>query len=1112
MIRSPGRAFLPRKLLVVAAAAVLLAAGAALALPLLVDVNSYRGLIQQKAEEALGRKVTLGPMKLSVLPTVAIRVERPEVEGLLKADSLAVGVRLMPLLLSGSIDVRRVVLERADLTLTRDEDGSWQLLGPGAPGATTADAPEGGPPAGRSFALASLVVRGASVTVRDARRGGGEPLRVGLDLDGSVRGSTTGDLEVEIDGGVETEGLSLQVRGGVQRRGSSTAFDLLVDRARVDLARASRLASSWGVPWPLPDGLVTSRSLELGGRLAGRLEDGRLASLDLADVVVRDAAVTLARDRGGRWNFESLTEAPGGGSAGDAGGPAPAPAITVKNLRLADARVALRDEAGGPRPVELSLEKVSLVVQELAPDRPVRLELEAEVNPGGGSIRAGGSLPPLTGAGRDVPIDAEASLDGIEVAGIRPYLAAAIGIEPESGRASASVTMKGTYPARLAAAGRLDLDALELAGSDDSITGTLSFDLTAAEGGSQVRFDKLEAAVGDSRVALRGSIDGRGGRKVADVEILPASLDASDLARMLRLAGASVPVEFSAGRPVTLQGRVRGDLGRPRELDLSGRVEVADLTLRHASMTRPLEQVRGTLTLKRDGFDVSGFSAVIGGSDVAGSLSAERLEAPRVTFALTSRRADFWELMSFMKEEPARAAGAGGPSQTAGDDSLAKVSARGTLQIGEGTFGEVAFRDLKTTLALEGRTLRLDPIGMALYGGGMTGSASLDLRANPPVCTIAARASGIDADPLLAAGAGLQGVLAGRLSGDLSVTASGSDQQAIVRSARGGGTLRVQDGHAGALNVLKILSRATDVMGERSLNAVSAKLSEQGTDFSDLSATLEVAGGKIRAKRFSLTTPDLELVDDGTLDMSAGTIEVEGEIVFSQGLSQAMVDEGSKAADYFWDTKRGRVNLPVTLAGPIAAPRPSIDWSTAGRQLARRRVHETLRGRLAEAGLSELVGGGASTLPERRRSGAATGTGAPATEEKSVAPAAPRDGRPGDGSAQRGGIAITLDEHDFSGNFLLPDLKLKGTLRGTDISGATVSVGDEKGRVLHEESLDGKIGRFYETRDRSAPAVIPFRLTVEGKRIAASRRGVTVTIVARDASGATSTRSFQVER
>ena len=75
------------------------------ALPFLIDVNRYRGLIENRAEQALGRDVELGEMKISLFP-LGVRVDDVRIgslpgEGpgdLLTVDHVKVGARLIPLL------------------------------------------------------------------------------------------------------------------------------------------------------------------------------------------------------------------------------------------------------------------------------------------------------------------------------------------------------------------------------------------------------------------------------------------------------------------------------------------------------------------------------------------------------------------------------------------------------------------------------------------------------------------------------------------------------------------------------------------------------------------------------------------------------------------------------------------------------------------------------------------------------------------------------------------------------------------------------------------------------------------------------------------------------
>ena len=99
---------------------------ALLLIPMLVDVNRYRDVIERRAEEALGREVDLGPMKLSLLPALAIHVQDVRIgalpgegrDDLLTLRGLRVGARLMPLL-DNKLEVTSVVLEGPSLSLQR---------------------------------------------------------------------------------------------------------------------------------------------------------------------------------------------------------------------------------------------------------------------------------------------------------------------------------------------------------------------------------------------------------------------------------------------------------------------------------------------------------------------------------------------------------------------------------------------------------------------------------------------------------------------------------------------------------------------------------------------------------------------------------------------------------------------------------------------------------------------------------------------------------------------------------------------------------------------------------------------------------------------------------
>jgi hypothetical protein len=162
-------------------------------------------------------------------------------------------------------------------------------------------------------------------------------------------------------------------------------------------------------------------------------------------------------------------------------------------------------------------------------------------------------------------------------------------------------------------------------------------------------------------------------------------------------------------------------------------------------------------------------------------------------------------------------------------------------------------------------------------------------------------------------------------------------------------------------------------------------------------------------------------------------------------------------------------------------------------------LRETVGEKLKDAGLGDLLGDRAGKQPPVQGRGGETNGSASASPAPSATSAA-------------GELSIAIDESGFTGNFLIPDLKVKGTLRGSGITSASVTVTDEKGRVVAEESLAEKISKYYTAHDRAAPASINFRVTVDGSKLVGSRKGVSAQVTVKDAGGRTVTKVVEVNR
>lgn len=139
----------------------------AIALPFLINVNSFRPEIESNLSSTLGRAVKVGDLSLSLLSgsveanDLSI-ADDPKFSNspFLQAKSLGVGVELMPLIFSKKLNVTHLIIKEPQVVILRDRDGVWNFSSLGNTG-TSSNAPA---KSGSSSAPANLSVEKLELT------------------------------------------------------------------------------------------------------------------------------------------------------------------------------------------------------------------------------------------------------------------------------------------------------------------------------------------------------------------------------------------------------------------------------------------------------------------------------------------------------------------------------------------------------------------------------------------------------------------------------------------------------------------------------------------------------------------------------------------------------------------------------------------------------------------------------------------------------------------------------------------------------------------------------------------------------------------------------------
>jgi len=107
--------------------------------PFLIPVNQFRPTIEEKASAALGRKVDVGNLSLSLF-SGSLAADNLSIADdpkfskspFLTAKSIKVGVELLPLILHKDLNITRIVIDSPEVTLLRGPGGEWNYSSFGA--------------------------------------------------------------------------------------------------------------------------------------------------------------------------------------------------------------------------------------------------------------------------------------------------------------------------------------------------------------------------------------------------------------------------------------------------------------------------------------------------------------------------------------------------------------------------------------------------------------------------------------------------------------------------------------------------------------------------------------------------------------------------------------------------------------------------------------------------------------------------------------------------------------------------------------------------------------------------------------------------------------------
>jgi len=607
-----------------------------MALPLLIDVNNFRGTLEHEARQRLGRPVKLGQMHLKLLP-IAFRVDNASIgedprfgQGqFAQAKDVRINLKLWPLL-HKQLEITSLDLRGPQIELIHNPDGVWNFSSIGKtpevptakPSTTIKQSPvpsqqgPSQPTPGTIVALDYLSISDGTIALTDQQKQ--QPRAVYDHIDLKVSHFVPGQ-PFTVSAGVHLPGEGRQevrLNGRVgpvnERTIVDTAMNATVDLNDVRLSGVKKFLNSQALEGT---DFVISGHMSVNNQNETLASDGQVTLKNLS-VKGTDIGKTITAD----YKFSD-------------------------NLARDLLTIGKGDFRFGATPLSVT----GMVNLGSTPS-----VLDMRLHTSDASIEELARLASKFG----LPLDSGMKVDG-EVNG-----------DVHAKGPSDKPSIEGTVSAH-----HLGISG----GSIPQPVGVTDVNLTITP--QSIESNTFTARSGNTDVAGRFTLAGY----ATDNRVIDASLKAShaDIAELLNLAkkyGVTAVKDLTGSGTLSLDLRVQGPLKNVSALTFSGSSDIQEAALKTPSLAQPLRVTNAKLTFTPQNLQSNDFSANVGNLPLSVQFAVTSYSSanPQIKAAVRSTRADVAELIN-----TARAFGVAGLEGVTGTGSMSfDVQANGPLNKG----------------------------------------------------------------------------------------------------------------------------------------------------------------------------------------------------------------------------------------------------------------------------------------------------------------------------------------------------------------------------------------------------------------------------------------------
>jgi len=312
-------------------------------------------------------------------------------------------------------------------------------------------------------------------------------------------------------------------------------------------------------------------------------------------------------------------------------------------------------------------------------------------------------------------------------------------------------------------------------------------------------------------------------------------------------------------------------------------------------------------------------------------------DVPQVVAKARFDALDLNRLLGPASAASAPAAGSASADTPVDLGALRSVNGQFSLRAGSFAFRQYRIGDAAIDATLDGGMLHVTTLHGKAWGGQVDASAFADARASR--VAMKGTAAGVNVNALVkdvAAKDWIEGT--GRVTVDLD--SAGRSVNELRSRLKGSAALQVRDGAIKGINLAKSLRQAKAALSMKQDATQKASQTEK-TDFSELTATFQIADGVARNHDLDMKSPFLRLGGEGAIDIGRGRIDY---------VARATVTATAKGQDAADLAALKGVTVPVRLTGPFESLDWKIEWSSVAAGVVTKQLEQQIGEKLGLKG------------------------------------------------------------------------------------------------------------------------------------------------------------------